>query len=83
MESKELLDNLLQLSRFLESSLVTTSMKMSTISYNSLAINREIVGSVRDAFNENTRGYQNKTEKITFFTKENNLGRIAMMKSYM
>ena len=83
LESSELLDNLLQLSRILESSLVTTSMKMSTISYNSLAINREIVGSVRDAFNENTRGYQNKTEKITFFTKENNLGRIAMMKSYM
>ena len=57
-------------------------MKMSTISYNSLAINREIVGSIREAFNDNTKGYQDKTEKITFFTKKNNLGRIAIKKNF-
>ena len=73
LQNDSLWDNLVQLAGSLQDSLETASSKMIQIYYNTLAIHRQIVVGVREAFNKNPGGYSQNTNKIVKFTRENSL----------
>ena len=73
LQSTFLWDNLVQLSGSLQDSLEAASKKMIQIYYNTLAIHRQIVVGVREAFKQNPDGYGQNMDKVTTFTRENSL----------